>query len=110
MQITRQRIRPVTEINTTEQCPLCHGTGKIASTVVIDEQVERQLSYYVEEKDMHVLTLRTSPILGAYLSRGWNSYLAKWRRKYKCKLRIVESTANSVLQYEFLNSDGEVLD
>ena len=30
MQITRQRIRPVTEIDTQEQCPLCHGTGKIA--------------------------------------------------------------------------------
>ena len=44
MQITRQRIRPVTEINTTEKCPLCHGTGKIASTVVIDEEIERKLS------------------------------------------------------------------
>ena len=50
MQITRQRIRPVTEINTLEQCPLCHGTGKIASSVVIDEQIERKLSYYVSEK------------------------------------------------------------
>ena len=34
MQLTRQRIRPVTEINTTEKCPLCHGTGHITSTVV----------------------------------------------------------------------------
>ena len=110
MQITRQRIRPATKIETTEQCPLCHGTGKITSTVVIDEQVERQLAYYTGEKGIKNLTLRTSPILGAYLTRGWHSYLAKWRRKYRCKLRLVESTANSILQYEFLNSEGEVLD
>jgi len=112
MQITRQRIRPVTEINVLEKCPLCHGTGKITSTVVIDEQVERRLAYYVQEKHLHNLTLRTSPILGAYLSRGafGSSYVAKWRRKYHCKLKLVESTANSILQYEFLNEKEEVLD
>ncbi len=110
MQITRQRIRPATEINTSEQCPLCHGTGKIASTVIIDEQIERKLSYFVGDRGVKSLSLRTSPILGAYLSRGWNSFIAKWRRKYKCKLRLVESTSNSILQYEFLNPEGEVLE
>ena len=110
MQITRQRIRPATEINTTEQCPLCHGTGKIASTVIIDEQIERKLSYFVIDKGEKALMLRTSPILGAYLSRGWNSFVAKWRRKYRCKLKLVESSANSILQYEFLNLEGEALE
>ena len=33
MQITRQRVRPAIEINTTEVCPVCHGTGKITSSV-----------------------------------------------------------------------------
>ena len=50
--------------------------------------------------------------LGAYLSRGsfGTSYIAKWRRKYHCKLKLVESSSNSILQYEFLNSKEEVLD
>ncbi|MBO5193642.1 MAG: Rne/Rng family ribonuclease, partial [Bacteroidales bacterium] len=43
MQITRQRVRPATEINTAEVCPVCHGTGKISSSVVIDEAIERRL-------------------------------------------------------------------
>jgi ribonuclease G len=30
MQITRQRVRPAMEINTSEKCPSCNGTGKIA--------------------------------------------------------------------------------
>ena len=99
MQITRQRIRPVTEINTTEKCPLCHGTGKITSTVVIDEQIERQIADLVE-KGHKTFTLSLSPILGAYLSRGLNSYIFRWKRKYKCKIKVVEVTDHSILQYE----------
>lgn len=110
MQITRQRIRPVTEINTTEKCPLCHGTGKIASTVVIDEQIERRISSYVKDKGMNSLIIKVSPILGAYLTRGWNSYFRKWKRKYKCKLKLVEETEFSILQNEFYNEKGEALD
>ena len=111
MQITRQRIRPVTEINTTEKCPLCHGTGKIASTVVIDEQVERRLADLVEKSPQRNFLLKTSPILGAYLTRGmWNSFAAKWRRKYKCKLRVAEQTDHSILQYEFYDEKGKLLE
>ena len=110
MQITRQRIRPVTEINTTEKCPLCHGTGKIASTVVIDEQVERKLADIIEQTGKKDLTLKTGPILGAYLTRGlWNSFAAKWRRKYKCKLRVEERSDHSILQYEFYDESGKAL-
>ena len=109
MQITRQRIRPVMEINTTEKCPLCHGTGKIASTVVIDEQIERRIAQYAD-KGVGSLTIKVSPILGAYLTRGWNSYFRKWKRKYKCKLKLVEETEFSILQNEFYNEKGEALD
>ena len=110
MQITRQRIRPVTEINTTEQCPVCHGTGKIASSVVIDEQVERKLAYYVREKGIRDLTLKLSPILASYLTRGLKSFYRVWRHKYGCRLRLLESTDFSVLQFEFYNTKGEVLE
>ena len=108
MQITRQRIRPVTEINTTEKCPLCHGTGKITSTVVIDEQIERQIADLVE-KGHKTFTLSLSPILGAYLSRGLNSYIFRWKRKYKCKIKVVEVTDHSILQYEISDQTGKAL-
>ena len=111
MQITRQRIRPVTEINTMEQCPVCHGTGKIHSSVVIDEEIERKIAYYVIEKGHKVLTLKTSPILGAYLKRGlFNSFLSKWKKHYKVKLDIEEITDFTVLQHEMYNEKGEKLE
>ncbi len=111
MQITRQRIRPVTEINTAETCPMCHGTGKIAPSILIDEQIERKLSFYVNEKNMKTFTLKTSPILGAYLSKGLiNSYLGKWKRKYKCKINLVEDADFTVLQNEFYDAKGDRLE
>lgn len=110
MQITRQRVRPATEINTTEVCPVCHGTGKIASSVVIDEAIERKLAYYVSEKQIRSVILKVSPILGSYLTRGLNSILRKWKWKYKCKIRLVEVTDFTVLQNEFFDENGDRLE
>jgi len=114
MQITRQRIRPVTEINTAEVCPVCHGTGKISSSVVIDEVVERKIAYY-SAKGNKVITLKVSPILGAYFKRGTNlfadkSYLGKWRKKYNCRLDLKEVTDFTVLQNELYDEKGDRLD
>ena len=111
MQITRQRVRPATEINTQEVCPVCNGTGKIQSSVVIDEAIERRLSYYVTEKKINKLTLKVSPILGAYLSKGvFNSILKRWQKKYGCKIVLDEVTDFTVLQNEFYDEKGGKLD
>lgn len=113
MQITRQRIRPVTEINTAEVCPVCHGTGKISSSAVIDEQIERNIAYCVEHGKTD-LTLKVSPILGAYLKRGTTmlsdkSFLGKWKKKYKCRINLVEVTDYTVLQNELYDEKGDRL-
>lgn len=108
MQITRQRIRPVTQIDTTEVCPVCHGTGKIAPSLVIDEELERKIAYHTEN-GVKSFILKTGPILGSYISRGFNSFLRKWKRKYKCKIKHEEVQDFSVLQYEFYNEDGDIL-
>ena len=111
MQITRQRVRPATEINTEEVCPVCHGTGKISSSVVIDEDIERRLSDILTEKKHGTLTLRVGPILGSYLRRGWfRSILSKWKKKYGCTLRLEEVTDFAVLQYEFYDEEGARLE
>lgn len=108
MQITRQRIRPVTQIDTTEVCPVCHGTGKITPSLIIDEELERKIAYHTEN-GVKSFMLKTGPILGSYISRGFNSFLRKWKRKYKCKIKHEEVQDFSVLQYEFYNENGDIL-
>lgn len=111
MQITRQRIRPATEIDTMETCPVCHGTGKITSSAIIDEEIERKIAEIVSSKGVREMNLRVSPMLGAYLSRGlFNSYIRKWRKKYGIRLRLDESTEFSVLQNELYDNKGKRLD
>ena len=107
MQITRQRVRPATEINTTEVCPACNGTGKVGPTILFDEAVERQLAYYVKERHVDSFLLRVSPVFEAYLTKGFNSIRRKWCRKYGCKIKIEGDTDYSILQATWCNAEGE---
>ena len=88
MQITRQRVRPVTEIDTMETCPSCSGTGKINSSLIFDETIERYLAFYVKEKGIKSFTLSVNPIIEAYLTKGLFSIRYKWCQKYKCSIRL----------------------
>jgi ribonuclease G len=107
MQITRQRVRPATEINTSETCPACNGTGKISSSLLITDTIERELAFYVYDKQIKKLVLKVNPILKAYLTKGLMSYRLKWSLKYKCSLKVVQSSDNSLLELVWLDAQGE---
>lgn len=110
MQITRQRVRPATEINTSENCPSCNGTGKIASSLLIDETIERKLAYYVKEKKIKSFILKVNPILAAYLSKGFFSVKYKWAKNYKCSIKIESHTENALLEVKWFTNNGEKLE
>lgn len=111
MQITRQRVRPATEIKVNEKCPMCNGTGEISSSILIDETLERQLAYYVKEKNIKSFILRVNPILDAYLNKGFFTNIRKqWCKKYACKIKTQADTEYTLLQAEWYNSDGERID
>jgi len=107
MQITRQRVRPATEINTSETCPTCNGTGKVGSSILIADNIERQLAYYVKDKGHKSLSLKVNPIIYSYLTRGLFSMRLKWMYKFKCSLKVVSSSENSLLEYIWMNNKGE---
>lgn len=89
MQITRQRVRPVTEIETEEVCPVCKGTGKIGPTVLLDESLERHLTAIIEKKPGTDIRLVVNPVAYAYLTKGlFSSIVSGWRRKYKCTIKV----------------------
>ena len=59
--------------------------------------------------------MKVSPILGAYLKRGQSligdkSFIGKWKKKYGCKLTLVEITGFSVLQNEIYDMKGDRLE
>ncbi|MCF0164829.1 MAG: Rne/Rng family ribonuclease [Bacteroidales bacterium] len=109
MQITRQRVRPVTEITTTEVCPTCGGTGKISSTLVFDETLERAIAFYVKEKAITKLILKVSPIMEAYLTKGLMSIRYRWQKKYRCSIKVLSDSDFTILQAEWFDSSLEPL-
>ena len=111
MQITRQRVRPAIEIKVNEQCPMCHGTGEIAPTILIDEKLERQLAYYVKERNIKSFILELNPILEGYLNRGlFNSIRKQWCKKFACRLKTKVNTNFSIFDAFWYEDYGVKID
>jgi ribonuclease G len=108
MQITRQRMKPEVNINTMEVCPSCAGTGKISSALVLEDEIEKNLSYLYTHSHKG-LSLQVHPIMYAYLTKGlwFSSKQWKWRKKYKQKLAIVANNNMHLTEYHFYDSNEE---
>ncbi|MEG1664793.1 MAG: Rne/Rng family ribonuclease [Mucinivorans sp.] len=109
MQITRQRVRPETQIIITESCPTCHGTGQVSPTVLIDQQIEAMVSFLAKEKHYKLLTLHTHPYIAAYLKKGLLSKRAMWVMKYGVSLKIIPNDSMGIIEYKFYNSLGDLI-
>jgi ribonuclease G len=107
MQITRQRMKPEMNINTQEVCPTCNGTGKIASTLILEDEIEKNLNYLITHKHRN-LTLIVHPIVYAYLTKGWMwSRASKWKRKFKERITFKPDTSYHLTEFRFFDENGE---
>jgi len=106
MQITRQRVRPVLDIQTTETCPVCRGTGKISSSILFLDKVEDHLRSVLEQTRLTSLKIQLHPYPAAYLNQGFLSLRKKWAKKYHCRIKVEPITALSFLEYRFFDNEG----
>lgn len=107
VQMTRQRVRPQTNIQVLEKCPVCDGTGKVKSNLLLIDDIEQNLNYLIREQNFKTLILEVNPFVYAFLKNGFWNYSKKWFWKYKQSIKIISSTDMHYLQYRFLNNDGE---
>ncbi len=109
VQITRQRVRTETSIETLEKCPACDGSGKIRPSIILIDEIESNLRYLIKEQMEPSLTLRVHPYVHAYLTKGVFSAQTKWFLKHKKWVRIYPSTSYHFLEYRFFNKlDDEI--
>lgn len=106
MQLTRQRMKPEMNINTQELCPSCQGSGKISSALVLEDEIEKNISYLSEQKHKH-LSITVHPILYAYLTNGFISIRRKWSWKYKLNLKIVANNNYHLTEFHFFDQNQE---
>jgi ribonuclease G len=107
VEITRQRVRPVTNIETSEGCPTCNGTGKIQASIMFADEIENKLKYLVDEKKMKKVTLIVHPYLESYFKKGLVSKQWKWYFQFKKWVSIQANNSNHILEYKFLDSEGK---
>ena len=110
MQITRQRLRPELNISTSEVCPTCKGTGKIGPSILIADEIEKDLKYLINQGHRH-LALHVHPVMAAYLTKGrfFNSIVWNWYWKYKVKVKIVSDSNAPITHYHFFDTKTEDL-
>jgi len=107
IQITRQRVRPETNVKILEQCPFCEGSGEIRASISLIDDIENRIQYLLKEQNERKIKLLVHPYLHAYLTKGWYSRHMQWYFKYNQWIKLGYSNNYHFLEYHFFNKTGE---
>lgn len=110
MQLTRQRVRPATEVNVDETCPTCHGKGTIKSSFMFTDVLESKIEMLVNKLNIKSFTLHVHPYVMAYINQGLWSIKRQWRMKYGLGIKVIPSQKLAFLEYEFYDKKGQEID
>ena len=110
MQITRQRVRPAMDVETSEVCPTCYGKGKIKSSILFTDTLENKIDYLVHKIKKKRFSLHVHPYVEAFINKGVFSLKRKWQMKYGFGIKVVPSQKLTFLQYIFYDQAGEEID
>ncbi len=110
LQITRQRVRPELTIATTEICPTCGGTGKIAPSLLVTDQIEHHLEYLLVKQNEKDLTISMHPFVHAFFTKGIYSRQMQWYMKYHKWVKLEIDSSLGLVDYHFHNTSGEEIE
>lgn len=107
MEITRQRVKEATVIETSEQCPACQGTGKIKPAILLQEDIENTLEFLFDKQGENTVMVCVHPFVYAFLTKGFPSVQLKWLFKYHKWVRLRAVQSYYFTQLKFFNRDKE---
>ncbi len=110
MQITRQRVRPALDIETTETCPSCYGKGTVRPSLLFTDTIKEKLHYLIDDLNVSDFVMYVHPFVDAYIKKGLISTYRKWRMELGRKFRIVPDQSLAYLEYKVVDNGGNVLD
>ncbi len=107
MQITRQRVRPEIIIDTSEVCSNCGGTGKARPTILITDDLQRDLEYIIRSRPGSKLILHVHPYVFTFLKKGFPSRQMKWLFKYNKWISIKQDNNFAIHEYKFFDKNHD---
>ncbi len=112
VEITRQRVRPETNIETSETCPTCNGNGKVTASILIIDEIESAIRFISQEKTHSKITIKVHPFIEAFINKKeglFNSLRKKWMKKYGLKIEVLAITAYPMLAYKFYDKNDDLI-
>ncbi len=121
IEITRQRVRPETNIVTAEKCPTCNGRGEIEASILFTDELKHRLESLVPVvgKGGHI-ALCLHPFIAAYLSKEtqtskwkfWDkdSKQRQWSERFGIELEVRPMSSYTFMEHRFFNADEEELE
>ena len=106
MQMTRQRVRPVTHIDIEETCPTCFGTGHTKPSILFTDQLESKIDFLVNKLKVNDFVLHLHPYVDAFISKGIISLKLQWKMKFGKGCKVMASQKLGFLQYKFYDKKG----
>ena len=110
MQITRQRVRPAMDVDTSETCPSCLGTGKVKSSILFVDNLEEKVNCLVNKHHVKKFALHIHPYVAAYLNKGFLPISLQWKMKYSRGLKVIPDQSLAFLEYKFIDSEKNELE
>ncbi|MDA9908523.1 Rne/Rng family ribonuclease [Schleiferiaceae bacterium] len=102
MELTRQRVRPETNITTREENP---DNLVEAPIQVIDAMASKLAQIELREVYIHV-----HPFIESYLTKGFFSSIKKtWQKKFRKKIVVVPRDAFTMLEWRVMDKDNNAL-
>lgn len=111
MQITRQRVRAVIDVETMETCPSCFGKGMVQPSLLFTDRLKEKIDYIVNDLKIPEFIMYVHPYVDAYIKKGLlTSLYRKWRAEFGRKFKIVPNQALAYLEYRVYDKDHKEID
>ncbi len=109
IQITRERVRPQINIETTEVCPSCSGTGKVSASLVLVDEIKIKLKNLLDDPSISKpIKVFVHPFVEAYLKKGFFFTTYKsWRKEFKKQFTLEGRDSYQFLEYRFFDQQDQ---
>jgi len=108
MQITRQRTRPEVNIDTTEKCSQCNGTGKVNASVLVEDELDRDLQQIIQSRPKSSIKIHVHPYIHAYIKSAWfSSKQVQWYKKYYKWIKVYRNDDFGLNEYKFFDKNDD---
>jgi ribonuclease G len=88
-------------------CPTCNGTGKINASVLLMEDIQRDLSFIIQSRHKGRLKLVVHPYVEAFIKQGLPSLQMKWFMEHYRWIKVGSSNELALTSYQFFDEHND---